>query len=479
MKLRPQEQAYFALVKKDLDVFVQQAFATVYPNKVFESNWHIKAIVHALDESYAGRLPRLIINLPPRHLKTFLVSVVWPAFLLTLDPSLKIFCVSYSDELARTIAREFKRVVESDWYRMLFPQVRLVKVTENDVVTDQGGFRAALSVHGSITGRGADLVIIDDPIRAEDAMSDKALQAVNEWYRGTLLSRRDDKLRSGLIVVMQRLHVNDLTGFIEASGDFHKLSFPAIAVRDEVIALRDGQTYRRRVGEALQPMHESLETLKTLRNDIGPFNFAAQYQQSPRTPDGQIFKRKYFELVDAVPPFDKQGDLFISIDSALSTSSNADFTAITVAWVDQGRLWVLTAERGRWDYETLKAKTLGWIKRLRQFCSCPSVVIEKAGSGIALAQYLKDRQDGSFRSFTHQPKDSKIVRAMKVMPYFEAGVRVLNVPGKNAWVEPFLNEFMNFPNGANDDQVDSMVQLFYSNMVRCLLEKQKPNWDLY
>ena len=216
-----------------------------------------------------------------------------------------------------------------------------------------------------------------------------------------------------------------------------------------------------------------------MRADIGPFNFESQYQQSPRTPDGQIFKRKYFELVAELPPFLEQGELFISIDSALSTSSSADFTAITVVWVNQGRLWVLKAERGRWDYETLKERVLAWIKYLRRPFGGLTVIVENAGSGISLGQYLRDRPDGSFRSFTYQPKDNKLVRAMKVTADFETGIRVLNLPGQNGWVAPFINEFMNFPNGANDDQVDSLVQLLYSNMVRCLLVKPKPDWDTY
>lgn len=477
MKLSPNQQAYFALVKTEFGVFIQQAFATLYPNKTFEPNWHIDAIVHALDENRLGRKPRLIINLPPRNLKSFLVSVAWPAFLLTADPSLKVFCVSYTDDLARTIARDFNRLVESDWYRMLFPQVRLVKATENEVVTDQGGSRSALSVRGSLTGRGADLVIIDDPMRAEDAGNNKSLADVNEWYQNTLLSRRDDKQRSGLILVMQRLHVNDLTGFVEQSGDFHKLSFPAIARHDEVIDLGHGQTHTRKAGEALQPLHEGLETLGKLRKEIGPLNFAAQYQQSPTTQDGEFFVRKYFELVDQRPPFEERGDLFISIDSALSTSGTADFTAITVAWIDQGRLWVLKCERGRWDYETLKAKTLSWIKKLRRPFGRVGVVVETVGSGMSLWQYLKDRPDESFSLTSHQPKTSKTVRALRVLPDFEVGVRILNVHGSNGWVQPFLNEFMSFPNGAHDDQVDSLVQLFHMNMVRCLLAKPKTNWE--
>ena len=314
-------QAYFSLVRKDFGVFLRQAFHELYPGKELLWNWHIGAIVHELEENLAGRQPRLIINLPPRHLKSFIVSIAWPAFLLGKDASLKIFCISYSDELAATIARDFRRVVEATWYRQVFPHVKLTKSTANEVVTDQGGYRVALSVHGSITGRGADLIIIDDPCRPEEAVSDKARMGVNEWFKSTLLSRRDDKLRSGLIVVMQRLHVNDLTGFIGESVGYRRIAFPAIAEHDEVIALRDGREYLRRRGEPLQPAREPLEVLQQLRKEVGSFNFAAQYQQSPKTPEGTLIKRWYFKLVADLPRHAfSRGRFFISIDSALSTA---------------------------------------------------------------------------------------------------------------------------------------------------------------
>ena len=175
-------------------------------------------------------MPRLIINLPPRQLKSFIVSVALPAFILGMDPSAKIICISYSDDLAKALARDFKRIIESAWYRTVFPDVRPTKMTESEFVTDQGGTRYATSVGGTLTGRGGDFIIIDDPIKPEEALSDKARQSTNEWYKSTLLSRLDDKAKSVLILVMQRLHVNDLTGFVEASGGFHKLALPAIAV---------------------------------------------------------------------------------------------------------------------------------------------------------------------------------------------------------------------------------------------------------
>lgn len=470
--LKRDQQAYLAAVRTDFAVFVQQAFPTLYPGKALEHNWHIEAIVHALEQNLKGIKRRLIINLPPRHLKSFLISVAWPAYLLTVDPSLKIFVVSYTDELAKMIARDFKRLVESEWYRALNPHVRLTKVTESEIVTDQGGYRLALSVHGSITGRGADLIIVDDPCRPEEAVSDKNRAAVNDWFRSTILSRLDDKRCSGMIVVMQRLHVNDLTGLLEGGEDYHKLAFPAIAERDEVIELRNGGHHRRREGEALHPLREDLDVLRRMRDEMGLFNFAAQYQQAPHTPDGQLFKLKYFKIVNSLPPIRQSGEFFVSIDSALSTANTADYTAISIVYIDGGQLYVIAAERGRWDYETLKERTLAWVGRLARPRQPVTVLVERAGSGISLVQYLEKVRDERIMVRHRRPAEDKFVRAAKVLPWFESGITLVSVPGANAWVEPYLNEFMCFPNGANDDQVDSLVQLLHMRLVLCQLDQR-------
>jgi hypothetical protein len=267
------EDAYWAAVRSDLMVFLRHAFTFIYPGKDFMPNWHIDAIVNCLEQSIVGEMPRLVINLPPWHLKSFVISVVLPAFTLGLDPSAKFICISYSDELAKIPSRDFRRIVESAWYRRLFPQVKFTKATEGEFVTDKGGFRLSTSVGGTLTGRGSDFIIIDDPIKPEDAYSDRTRDGVNTWYRSTVLSRLDDKQHSVLILVMQRLHVNDPCGYIEAAGDYHKLSLPAIAIKDELIALRGGQHFRRREGEALHEQREGIKLPHKIRAEIGTFNY--------------------------------------------------------------------------------------------------------------------------------------------------------------------------------------------------------------
>jgi predicted phage terminase large subunit-like protein len=443
-------EAYWAAARSDLRVFLSQSFNTIYPGKVFLDNWHIQAIVHRLELSIQGKQPRLIINLPPRQLKSFIISVVLPAFILGQDPSAKIICVSYSDELAKTLARDSKRIVESAWYRKLFKHVQPIKTTENELVTDQGGFRYATSVGGTLTGRGGDFIIVDDPIKPEDANSDSIRKKTNDWFQSTLFSRLDDKKRSVMIIVMQRLHVNDLTGFAQESGGFEKLSFPAIAPGDTSIPVSATNTYCRKEGEPLHAEYEDLNTLERIRNQIGTYNFVSQYQQSPETPSGGLIKRKYIHIIDHYPKI--KGQWWVSIDSALSTSETADYSALTVGYSNSEGHFVLCVKRGRWDYETLKSKVLCYVQRLEDV----TTIVEAAGSGISLIEYMRKK---GLRVVPYKAKHDKVERASLVLPLFLDGrVHVCNVKSANGWVEEFVNELLTFPNGRHDDQVDSLVQ---------------------
>ena len=205
-----------AVLRQDLGTFIAKVFQTVSPGDRYLHNWHIDAIVYTLLQIHEGDNRRLIITQPPRSLKSICTSVAFVAWSLGHDPSKRFACVSYSHELAATFARQFRAVVTSDWYRALFPHVRLAKDTETECVTTEGGGRFAVPVGGSFTGRGADVIIIDDPMKADDAQSEKARRAVNDWYGTTLLSRLDDKERGAIILVMQRLHEDDLAGKLSA-----------------------------------------------------------------------------------------------------------------------------------------------------------------------------------------------------------------------------------------------------------------------
>jgi predicted phage terminase large subunit-like protein len=452
MKLDKQT-AYWAAVRCDAKVFLRQAFYTLYPDKAFEGNWHIDAILHSLLEGLAGRRLRQIINLAPRHLKSFIASVVWPAYVLGVQPSTRIIGISYSDDLARTHARDFNRLIQSPWYGRVFPQTRFTRITANEVSTDQGGGRYATSVAGTLTGRGADLIIVDDPIKPDDALSDTLRNDLNVWYSTTLYSRLDDKAHSGLIVVMQRLHLNDLTGYLEDGGGYHKLAFAAVALQDEVIELGGGRQHVRRKGDLLHPARENQQVIDGVKRAMGSQMFAAQYQQAPQATEGDLLRREWLRRTTQMPNL-RNGYLVLSIDTAFSEAATADYSAMTLIHACEGRFCVLNAVRGKWSYEDLKQRVLNIYNQHRDALE---IVVERQGVGISLLTYLASQH---IRVWHYQPKHSKSVRALLAVPTFEGGgFEVLDLPGRNSWVEPLIEELVAFPEGRYKDWVDSVVQV--------------------
>ncbi len=197
-----------ALLRRDLAAFTQRCFQTVVPGQEFLPNWHIEAIAHHLELCRSGHIQRLIVTLPPRNLKSICASVAFPAFALGHDPSLRILCASYSQDLTAKHARDCRAVVESRWYQRLFPRTRIDrrKNAEAEFETTARGTRLGTSVGGTLTGRGGNIILIDDAMKPTDAMSETKRRAVNEWYDTTLASRLDRKTEGVIVLVMHRLH---------------------------------------------------------------------------------------------------------------------------------------------------------------------------------------------------------------------------------------------------------------------------------
>ena len=259
-----------ALLRSDLRSFIWKSFQTILPGTPYLRNWHVDAIVHQLMRVQAGDISRLLINQPPRSLKSICVSVAYVAWLLGHDPSRRIIVVSYSNEFAAELHRQFRMVIDAPWYRALFPAMRPAKDSGTELVTTAGGSRYATSVGGTLTGRGADLIIVDDPLKAEEAMSEPARRRVIDWYGGTLVSRLNDKERGPIVVVMQRLHENDLAGHLLGQGGWEHLDLPAIAVEDSVIPIGDGKLFTRRQGEVLHAERDSQAVLEQISRDRQP-----------------------------------------------------------------------------------------------------------------------------------------------------------------------------------------------------------------
>jgi predicted phage terminase large subunit-like protein len=445
-------RAFAAVCRSDFTTFAQKCFRSLNPGAEFQVNWHIAAMAHHLEEVRLGRIRRLIINAPPRTLKSLLASTAFPAFMLGREPTKRVIAVSYGMELTIKLANDFRAIITAPWYQDLFPGMRIsrTKNTESEVVTTQSGYRLATSVDGTLTGRGGDVVIIDDPLKPGDALSDSKRRAVNDWFRNTLISRLDDKQNGAIILVMQRLHDDDLTGAIlRASDDWTLLNLPAIAEQDEKIKIGDADQYHiRRVGDVLHAEREPRSVLDWLRAQIGAHTFAAQYQQAPVPPDGVMIKRDWVRRYDHLPAH-ASFQIFQSWDTASTTSSESDFSVCTTWVIHEKNYYLIDVVRGHFDYPTLRARAITSARA----CRPSRILIEDSGVGTALVTELKQ---AGLEAIGVKPEHDKVTRMSIQSGKFESGQ--IFFPTRAPWLMDLETELFAFPNGRHDDLVDSISQ---------------------
>jgi predicted phage terminase large subunit-like protein len=442
-----------AVLRNDLTAFTQRSFQTVVPGQQFLPNWHIDAITYQLERVRRGEIRRLIITLPPRNLKSICASVAFPAFVLGHDPALRIVCASYSQDLTSKHARDCRAVIESAWYRQIFLGTRIDprKNTETEFETTARGYRLGTSVGGTLTGRGGNLIIIDDPLKPAEAMSETKRAAVAEWYDTTLSSRLDSKTEDAIVLIMQRLHVDDLVGHVLEKGpSWTHLNLSAIAEASHEVELGGGMTYKREVGEALHPEREPIAVLEELKASMGSQGFSAQYQQTPVLPGGALIKRVWFRSY-AHRPQPGQGDRIVQSWDTASKANEANDFSVCTTWLIQGSdYYLLDVQRKRLEFPDLRRRIISHAKKYKT----KTVLIEDASSGAALIQDLK--REGTIRPIAICPDRDKIVRLEAQSAVIEAGHVLL--PRSAPWLDDFLLEVLAFPYGQFDDQVDSLSQ---------------------
>lgn len=455
-----------ALVRNDFFVFFMQAFETLNPGVVLDPAWHPLAIAHRLEKLEAGDLHRLLVNIPPRHMKSQIISTAYPAWLLGRDPTARILVTCYDQALCDRLHSDTRRIMVSDWYQEAFPVTAssIMRNTNTSITTMQGGCREAIPIRGGITGHGFRYVIIDDPMKAADARSPVERQKVIDTYRDTLISRLDPKAEGRIIVVMQRLHDDDLSGYILEQGGFEHLNLPAIAQRDEVIPLRPGwRPWVRRIGDLLCPERESLEVLEKTRREMGPDNFRAQYLMDTDGVGGGEIRWNEIQFCDQLPAREECRRILISWDTALSDGPRADYTVGTV-WGEKDRVWYLMdVIRGQWDGTTL----LRQVRDARRRWKADRMIIEKAGSGIPLMSELMGDQrhragfvdPGRCQHIAITPKGGKVERmSIQAHKLYDGMFRL---PREAQWLEVVRRELTAFPAGGHDDIVDSISQALH------------------
>jgi predicted phage terminase large subunit-like protein len=449
-----------AVLRSNFYAFVQKVFETTVPGATFSQNWSTEAVAHNLERVVRGETTRLIISIPPRNLKSTCASVALPAFLLGHDPTKKIICVSYSDDLATKFSNDCRAVMRADWYRRIFPGTRIDKAkdTETEVRTTKRGYRLATSVGGTLTGRGGDIIIIDDPIKPQDAQSKSVREKTIQWYENTLLSRLDDKTKGAIVLVMQRLHMEDLAGRLLEKGGFDHLCLRAIAETDETILLDCDRVHHRKAGEVLDVSREPRAALERLRNSMTPLVFSAQYQQRPLPLLGNLIKRAWLRYYTGSIPW-QEGEYYVtSWDTAMKSSERSDYSVGTVWQVqDRGQnLYLIDLVRDRFEFPDL-VKAATSLHRKWRFDGVRShrLIIEDKGSGTSLIQALKKER---IHIYPHNMKfeGDKIVRLEAQTAQFAGGM--VHFPKNAPWLDDLEAELLGFPGMPHDDQVDSVSQ---------------------
>jgi predicted phage terminase large subunit-like protein len=446
---------YRTLLRRDLYAFTQLCFSELNPTATFLPNWHIEVVASALEACRRGEITRLNINQPPRSLKSQCASVAFVAFLLGHDPAAQIICASYGQELANKHALDCRTILASAWYQALFPCTRLSSERQavQEFMTTQQGFRLSTSVGGVLTGRGADFIIIDDPLKPDEALSDTQRRAVNDWFDHTLYSRLNDKRTGRIILIMQRLHEDDLVGHVLGLEPWKVIRFPAIAEEDEthVIETPYGtRRFQRRAGEALHPEREPLEVLHRLREAQGEYNFAGQYQQAPAPLGGGLVKAEWFKTYSTVDQPAKFKMVFQSWDTANKPTELSDYSVCTTWGVEEKHIYLLHVLRKRLGYPELKRV----VREQAEAFSPQTILIEDKASGTQLIQELVN--EGMYAIKKYEPTMDKTMRMHSVTGTIENGF--VHLPDKAAWLGEYLHELTSFPKGKYDDQADSTSQ---------------------
>jgi predicted phage terminase large subunit-like protein len=441
---------FYGLLRLHFLSFIAKCIETVEPGTTYRENWHVMVLALKLELVRTGKIRRLMINLPPRSLKTHIVSVAFTAWILGHDPTRRLICLTYSNEVAKEQAKLFAKIVNSSWFRSAFPECTADRPNKlMDWHTSKGGYRLATSVQGSILSRGADVIIIDDPNKGQEIYSKVSRDKVKSAYDHTIQTRENNPKESAIVCVMQRLHQDDLAGHLLSQEPWEQVVMPAVALEDETWDLGDGRVKHRVKGELLQDFHIGHEELALKRRKMGLMMFEAQYQQQPIAEEGAIVKRRWLRFYDAVP--EALEFTLASWDAASTLGEDADWSVGTVWGVSEGLYYLLHVERERLETPDLRHR----IEAVHREFGADVTLIEDESVGRGIVQDLR-RTSPHCTPLLVKPRYEKLARMQGRAVMFET--EKVFVPRSADWLATYLEELLSFPNSRKDDQVDSTSQ---------------------
>lgn len=435
--------------------FVHQVFQTLNPGKTYYSNWHIDTICWHLEEVAAGRMRRLAISTPPRSLKSIISSVAFPAWTMGRNPSSRVICASYSQDLSSKNSRDFRRLVANLRYQQLFPAMKIAggRNAENEQETSLNGFRFATSIGGTLTGRGGDVIVVDDTAKPGEALSDARRNEVNEWFGGELITRLDNPSQGAIVIVMQRLHEDDLIGHVTMAADhgWTLLNIPAIATENSEYRTgrRPEDIHLRREGDLIDPRRMTEQDLNDRRNAMGSILFNAQYQQAPIPVEGNMIHRGWIKRHDNHKPREWFDCVIQSWDTAAEAGELNDYSVCATFGIKDDVVYLLDILRRKLEFPELLRTARRWAIDHR----ANIVLVEKASSGNSLSQSLRSMLN--CRVLSVSSRGDKQMRLLNISHMFENGT--VRLPVTAPWLCVLESELLGFPSSRHDDQVDAIT----------------------
>lgn len=423
-------------------------------------------IAKYLEKCFRGELTRLIINIPPRHWKTEMITKCFPAWVLWKDPQAKFIVTGYSSTLTQQFSLETKDIATSQYFTSVFPRHKGIRAEQNTKeywVLNEWWSYYATGTGGSITGKGANYFIIDDPLKPDEAESDIIRTWINNWFENTVPSRLDNPKRGCIIIIMQRTHEDDLCGHLiekmknKTGDDWTVLSLPSIAEQDEYIPV-DDFAFSRLKGDVLHPKRFDNESIEKIRKNMNNSTFECQYQQNPISKESQEFHTEWFKYIDR-QDIPTGGRVFTTVDPAWTKNTSSDYTAIITGKFIQDKLYIL--EYTAWKFDP--AESIDAIIRHIKVYNPEKIGVEAIMAKNVLSAPLRNtcQSMGMYVNIEElNPRGEKESRIRKLIPLFRDGLIYFTRGIEDGQPVSLEKQLLTFPRGKHDDVIDSL-QLMY------------------
>lgn len=447
--------------ERSLGEFIRQSWHVLEPSTPYTPGWHLDAIVEHLEAVTNGQIRNLLVNMPPRHMKSLAMSVFWPVWGWINKPEIRWLFSSYALSLSIRDSLKCRRLIESPWFQGRWAHKFALTSDQNAKMrfeNDKMGYRIATSVGGAATGEGGDVVGVDDPHNVQEKESEAVREATLIWWDETMSTRLNDQKTGAKVITMQRVHDRDLSGHVLEQGGYVHLCLPAefepASKCTTTIGWEDPRTTE---GELLWPDRVGEKELTELKRRLGPSGYAGQFQQRPVPAGGAMFRAEWLSVVDEAPPLKQVARGWDKAATEEAVGRDPDWTAGVKIGIDAiGDYYILDARRTR-------ASAMGVETFVAVTASADGVDVairgeqEPGSSGKGEAErYVRDVLRGYNAKFIPSTGD-KTLRAAPLSSAAEGG-RVKLVRGN--WNDAFIDEAIAFPKGAHDDQIDAAANAF-------------------